>query len=111
MKKSTKGAVAAGAAAVLLMGGAGSLAYWTASGTITVVPELRSFRYDPKPCRLSAMQMLVLQLVCCGLADKEITALTAYLQRLGTDIKWKKVAPQAPAPPAPAAAPAVVAAK
>jgi len=46
-----------------------------------------------------------------GLADKEITALTAYLQRLGTDIKWKKVAPQAPAPPAPAAAPAVVAAK
>lgn len=35
MKTSTKGAVAAGAAAVLLMGGAGSLAYWTASGTIT----------------------------------------------------------------------------
>ena len=34
----------------------------TASGTITVVPELRSYRYDPKPCRLSAMQMLVLQL-------------------------------------------------
>jgi len=27
-----------------------------------------------------------------GLADKEITALTAYLQRLGTDIKWKKPA-------------------
>jgi hypothetical protein len=25
-----------------------------------------------------------------GLADKEITALTAYLQRLGTDIRWKK---------------------
>ena len=44
----------------------------TASGTITVVPELRSYRYAPKPCRLSAMQMLVLQLVCCGLADKEI---------------------------------------
>ena len=43
-----------------------------------------------------------------GLADKEITALTAYLQRLGTDIRWKKVAPQAPlaaAAPAPAAAP------
>lgn len=35
MKKSTKGAVAAGAAAVLLMGGAGSLAYWTATGSIT----------------------------------------------------------------------------
>jgi cbb3-type cytochrome oxidase cytochrome c subunit len=32
-----------------------------------------------------------------GLADKEIVALTAYLQRLGTDIRWKKVAPQAPA--------------
>ncbi|HYN44353.1 MAG TPA: cytochrome-c oxidase, cbb3-type subunit II, partial [Thermoanaerobaculia bacterium] len=31
-----------------------------------------------------------------GLADKEIMALTAYLQRLGTDIKWKKVAPQGP---------------
>jgi cytochrome c oxidase cbb3-type subunit I/II len=35
-----------------------------------------------------------------GLADKEITALTAYLQRLGTDIKWKKPAS------APAVAPA-----
>ncbi|MGD9960177.1 alternate-type signal peptide domain-containing protein [Nocardioides sp.] len=33
MKKSTKGALAAGAAGVLLMGGAGSLAYWTATGT------------------------------------------------------------------------------
>lgn len=33
MKKSTKGAVAAGGAAVLLMGGAGTLAYWTASDT------------------------------------------------------------------------------
>jgi len=32
MKKSTKGAVAAGSAAVLLMGGAGTLAYWTATG-------------------------------------------------------------------------------
>lgn len=32
MKKSTKGAVAAGAAAVLLLGGAGTLAYWTAEG-------------------------------------------------------------------------------
>jgi cytochrome c oxidase cbb3-type subunit I/II len=47
-----------------------------------------------------------------GLADKEITALTAYLQRLGTDIKWKRPQPQAPsislpaAPVAPAAAPA-----
>lgn len=30
MKKSTKGLVAAGAATVLLMGGAGTLAYWTA---------------------------------------------------------------------------------
>ena len=27
-----------------------------------------------------------------GLADREITALTAYLQRLGTDIKWKRPA-------------------
>lgn len=34
MKKSTKGAVAAGAAAVLLLGGAGSLAYWNATGTV-----------------------------------------------------------------------------
>ncbi|MGE5199317.1 MAG: cytochrome-c oxidase, cbb3-type subunit I [Rhodospirillaceae bacterium] len=43
-----------------------------------------------------------------GLADREITALTAYLQRLGTDIKWKKAPPQAPfvAVPASAAAPA-----
>lgn len=34
MKKSTKGAVAAGAAAVLLLGGAGSLAYWNDTETI-----------------------------------------------------------------------------
>ena len=33
MKKSTKGAVAAACAAVLLLGGAGSLAYWTDDGT------------------------------------------------------------------------------
>lgn len=32
MKQITKGAVAAGAAAVLLMGGAGTLAYWSATG-------------------------------------------------------------------------------
>jgi hypothetical protein len=46
-----------------------------------------------------------------GLADKEIMALTAYLQRLGTDIKWKRPETQAPCsatalpPQAPAAAP------
>ena len=34
MNKSTKGALAAGAAAVLLLGGAGSLAFWTDSETI-----------------------------------------------------------------------------
>ncbi|WP_394279751.1 alternate-type signal peptide domain-containing protein [Microbacterium sp.] len=34
MKKTTKGALAAGAAAVLLLGGAGTLAYWTAEDTI-----------------------------------------------------------------------------
>jgi len=34
MKKSTKGALAAGAAASLLLGGAGSLAYWTSTGTV-----------------------------------------------------------------------------
>ncbi len=37
-----------------------------------------------------------------GLADKEITALTAYLQRLGTDIKWKKPAAAARLAVAPA---------
>ena len=35
MNKTTKGALAAGAASVLLLGGAGSLAYWTAQGTVT----------------------------------------------------------------------------
>ncbi|MFO6453835.1 MULTISPECIES: alternate-type signal peptide domain-containing protein [unclassified Aeromicrobium] len=34
MNKSTKGAIAAGAAAVLMLGGAGSLAYWNAEGDI-----------------------------------------------------------------------------
>ncbi|MCU0255991.1 MAG: cytochrome-c oxidase, cbb3-type subunit II, partial [Vicinamibacterales bacterium] len=53
-----------------------------------------------------------------GLADKEIVALTAYLQRLGTDIKWRRPQPQ-PQPPvftpavttpaAPAAAPVAAA--
>ncbi len=39
-----------------------------------------------------------------GLADREITALTAYLQRLGTDIKWRKPEPQAPVVTVPAPA-------
>jgi len=34
MKKTTKGAFAAGTAAVLLMGGAGTLAYWTDNDTV-----------------------------------------------------------------------------
>ena len=46
-----------------------------AGGTATIVPDLRSYRYEPRPVRLSPMQTLVAQLVCCGLADKEI----AYL--------------------------------
>jgi cytochrome c oxidase cbb3-type subunit I/II len=45
-----------------------------------------------------------------GLEDREITALIAYLQRLGTDIKWKRVAPQAPLAPVAMAAPAIAAA-
>ena len=44
----------------------------TARGAMTIVPDLRSYRYEPKPMQLSRMQMLVVQLVCCGLADKEI---------------------------------------
>ncbi|MHB8799531.1 MAG: cytochrome-c oxidase, cbb3-type subunit I [Thermoanaerobaculia bacterium] len=54
-----------------------------------------------------------------GLADREITALTAYLQRLGTDIRWRRpvvqpplalpAAPPADAVPAPAAAPVAAA--
>ncbi len=40
-----------------------------------------------------------------GLADREITALTAYLQRLGTDIRWRRPGVQPPLalPAAPAA--------
>ncbi len=34
MNRSTKGAIAAAAAAVLLLGGAGSLAYWSADGEV-----------------------------------------------------------------------------
>ena len=47
-----------------------------------------------------------------GLADKEIVALTAYLQRLGTDIRWRRPAPQALdlVPATPAVAPASAAA-
>jgi cytochrome c oxidase cbb3-type subunit I/II len=40
-----------------------------------------------------------------GLADKEIVALTAFLQRLGTDIRWKKPAVQ-PVDVVPASTPA-----
>ena len=43
-----------------------------AAGPVMIIPDLRSFRYDPKPHRLSPVQMMVVQLVCCGLADKEI---------------------------------------
>src|SRR5690242_18133565 len=35
MKKSSKGAVAAAAAGVLLLGGAGSLAFWSATDTVS----------------------------------------------------------------------------
>lgn len=35
MKKTTKGALAASTAAVLLLGGAGSLAYWNTEGTVS----------------------------------------------------------------------------
>lgn len=42
------------------------------SGSATIMPDLRSYRYEPRPYRLSPMQMIVAQLVCCGLADKEI---------------------------------------
>jgi len=52
-----------------------------------------------------------------GLADREIMALTAYLQRLGTDIRWRRPLVQPPlalpappaAEPAPAAAPVAAA--
>jgi DNA-binding NarL/FixJ family response regulator len=47
----------------------------SASGPVTVVPDLRSFRYEPRPHRFSPVQSILVQLVCCGLADKEI----AYL--------------------------------
>ncbi|HEX8027009.1 MAG TPA: cytochrome-c oxidase, cbb3-type subunit I [Vicinamibacterales bacterium] len=36
-----------------------------------------------------------------GLADKEVIALTAYLQRLGTDIRWKRPEPAQPLAAAP----------
>ena len=52
----------------------------SAAGPVTIVPDLRSYRYEPKPGRLSPMQDLVVQLVCCGMADKEI----AYLLGLSS---------------------------
>lgn len=45
------------------------------SGAATIMPDLRNYRYDPKPHRFSTMQMVVVQLVCCGMADKEIAHL------------------------------------
>ena len=45
------------------------------AGLTAMVPHLRSFRYQPKPVRFSPVQALVVQLVCCGLADKEIAFL------------------------------------
>ncbi len=40
-----------------------------------LVPHLRSYRYQPKRVRFSPVQMVVVQLVCCGFADKEIAFL------------------------------------
>ncbi|WGL50405.1 alternate-type signal peptide domain-containing protein [Nocardioides sp. BP30] len=65
MRKSTKGALAAGGAAVLLLGGAGSLAYWTASGSVAggtitagslalTTPSCGSWTYDTKEATAGA---------------------------------------------------------
>ena len=42
MERLTKAAIATGGAAVLLLGGAGTMAYWTASGTATAPAALTS---------------------------------------------------------------------
>lgn len=42
---------------------------------VNLVPHLRSYRYQPKRIRFSPVQMVVVQLVCCGFADKEIAFL------------------------------------
>lgn len=42
---------------------------------VGLVPHLRSYRYQPKRVRFSPVQMVVVQLVCCGFADKEIAFL------------------------------------
>ena len=73
-------------------------------------PTARS-RRPPPPCGRRPPPLprtSQLQQGPTGLADKEIVALTAYLQRLGTDIKWKRPLPQSPvsATPVPAPAPA-----
>jgi len=44
-------------------------------GTSPGLPNLRTFRYAPRGHVLSPIQELVVQLVCCGLADKEVAHL------------------------------------
>lgn len=46
-----------------------------AAPAASLVPHLRSYRYQPKRIRFSPVQMVVVQLVCCGFADKEIAFL------------------------------------
>jgi cytochrome c oxidase cbb3-type subunit I/II len=77
--------------------------------------EIQTAAQDIKTQAAQIAAEVELQKGPAGLADKEIVALTAYLQRLGTDIKWKKPADQVPLPvavppPAAAAAPPPVAA-
>lgn len=51
MKKSTKGAIAAGAAAVLLLGGAGTLAFWTAEDEVDLgAVESGNLQLSLDPC-------------------------------------------------------------
>ena len=33
---------------------------------------LRAYRYDPKPAQFSPVQLVIVQMVACGLSDKEI---------------------------------------
>jgi DNA-binding CsgD family transcriptional regulator len=53
----------------------GTTAASQAPGSPAEEPDLRTFRYQPSCAVLTRTRLLVAQMVCCGLADKEISFL------------------------------------
>lgn len=106
MNKTAKGALGASAAAVLLMGGAGSLAFWTSSDTVdggsvtagTLGIKAKNIAGTSSPCDASwvyaagnAKAGQVVNLVVPG--DKVTKKCTFSIEATGDNLKAKVTAP------------------